>query len=106
MHKDPKKRIGSKSKDEIKMDPFFKNIDWKKVYEKKYDPPEDFVTYEEDMEVVFPLNYHLFVRFKEQVKKYRIQDNESSERTDNNFVEDFNYIRYSELVYKEVDKVI
>lgn len=51
MRKDPKKRIGAKNKDEIKNDPFFKNIDWRKVYEKKYNPPEDFVTYEEDTEV-------------------------------------------------------
>ena len=51
LHKDPKKRIGSKSKDEIKNDPFFKKLNWKKMEKQEYQPPEDFVTYEEDNEV-------------------------------------------------------
>lgn len=53
MRKDPKKRIGSKSKEEIKNDPFFRGVDWKKVYEKQYEAPEDFVTRVEDTEVAF-----------------------------------------------------
>lgn len=39
LERDPSKRIGSKSKEEIKSDPFFKNIDWKKVHNKEYKPP-------------------------------------------------------------------
>jgi len=31
LHKDPKMRPGLKNKDEIKNDPFFKDIDWKKL---------------------------------------------------------------------------
>jgi len=31
LHKDPKMRPGIKNKDEIKNDPFFKEIDWKKL---------------------------------------------------------------------------
>jgi hypothetical protein len=37
--RDPNKRLGSKSKDEIKSDPFFKNLDWQKVLNKGYAPP-------------------------------------------------------------------
>ena len=32
LERDPNKRIGTKSKDEIKYDPFFKGLDWDKVY--------------------------------------------------------------------------
>ncbi|CAD8085494.1 unnamed protein product [Paramecium primaurelia] len=39
LERDPNKRIGTKSKDEIKQDPFFKGIDWDKVYKKQYKPP-------------------------------------------------------------------
>ncbi|CAD8181669.1 unnamed protein product [Paramecium octaurelia] len=49
LERDPNKRIGTKSKDEIKQDPFFKGIDWDKVYEKKYQPPiTDFSEMHED----------------------------------------------------------
>lgn len=54
MKKDPKKRIGSKNKKEIKDDPFFQQLDWSKVMNKEYEPPEDFVTREEDIEVNKP----------------------------------------------------
>jgi hypothetical protein len=57
LRKDPKTRIGSKSKDEIKQDPFFKGMDWDKMEKKLYDPPEDFVTYEEDNEVNRPSKF-------------------------------------------------
>lgn len=39
LHKDPKMRPGIKNKDEIKNDPFFKDIDWKKLAQRKLDPP-------------------------------------------------------------------
>ncbi|CAD8097991.1 unnamed protein product [Paramecium sonneborni] len=39
LERDPNKRIGTKSKDEIKQDPFFKGIDWDKVYKRLYKPP-------------------------------------------------------------------
>ncbi|CAD8176434.1 unnamed protein product [Paramecium pentaurelia] len=39
LERDPNKRIGTKSKDEIKQDPFFKGIDWDKVYKRQYKPP-------------------------------------------------------------------
>ncbi|CAD8094423.1 unnamed protein product [Paramecium sonneborni] len=49
LERDPNKRIGTKSKDEIKQDPFFKGIDWDKVYRKQYKPPiTDFSEMHED----------------------------------------------------------
>lgn len=39
MVKDPLKRIGVKDKTEIKKHPFFKNLDWEKVYAKEYKAP-------------------------------------------------------------------
>ena len=39
LHKDPKMRPGIKNKDEIKNDPFFKEIDWKKLAKRNLRPP-------------------------------------------------------------------
>lgn len=39
MRKNPKKRLGFNGVDEIKNHPWFKNIDWKKVYNRKLKPP-------------------------------------------------------------------
>lgn len=39
LERDPAKRIGTKSKEEIKTDPFFKGMDWDKVYKREYKPP-------------------------------------------------------------------
>lgn len=39
LHKDPKMRPGIKNKDEIKNDPFFKDIDWKKLTKRQIQPP-------------------------------------------------------------------
>lgn len=41
MEKEPEKRIGAKSKDEIKNHPFFKDFNWEKLYKREYDPPLD-----------------------------------------------------------------
>ena len=38
MDKDPKQRLGFTSKNEIKQHPFFKDIDFQKVLDKKYTP--------------------------------------------------------------------
>ncbi len=40
MNKDPKTRIGVLDKNEIKQEPFFKSIDWDKLYKKQIKPPE------------------------------------------------------------------
>ena len=61
--KDPKKRIGTKSKEEIKNDPFFKNFDWQRMANKQYEAPEDFQTLEEDREVTFLYFFILFYTF-------------------------------------------
>ena len=46
LDKNPTKRIGYKSKDEIKRHRFFQTIDWDKVYNCKYEPPiTDFSNY-------------------------------------------------------------
>jgi len=39
LHKDPKLRPGIKNKEEIKNDPFFREIDWKKLQLWKLPPP-------------------------------------------------------------------
>jgi serine/threonine protein kinase len=36
---DPNKRLGSKGVEEIKLHPFFKNLDWNRYYEKHISPP-------------------------------------------------------------------
>ena len=42
LQRDPKKRLGGSIRDaeEIKEHKFFENIDWKKIYEKQYEPPK------------------------------------------------------------------
>jgi hypothetical protein len=39
MNKDPKTRVGVKSKNEIKSDPFFAGLDWDKLLKKELSPP-------------------------------------------------------------------
>ena len=39
LEKDPQKRIGTKSIDEIKRHSFFDGVDWDEIYEKKHEPP-------------------------------------------------------------------
>lgn len=34
-------RIGANNRDELKNHPFFKEIDWEKLYNRDYDPPFD-----------------------------------------------------------------
>lgn len=41
LEKEPENRIGAKNKDEIKSHPFFKDLDWEKLYKREYDPPLD-----------------------------------------------------------------
>lgn len=49
MIKDPLKRIGVKDKSEIKKHPFFRNLDWEKVFRKEYKAPIDKVELTERM---------------------------------------------------------
>lgn len=37
--KDPKKRLGFNGAEEVKSHPFFKDVDWQAVYDKKITPP-------------------------------------------------------------------
>ena len=47
--RDPNQRIGVKDKNEIRKDPFFKDIDWDRLLKKGYTPPAlDEFTDEED----------------------------------------------------------
>ncbi len=39
LNKNPKQRIGVNDKGEIKRHPFFKGIDWGKLYNREIDPP-------------------------------------------------------------------
>ena len=49
LEKDPSKRLGSKDKNEIKRDPFFRSIDWDLLFSKKIDPPfKDFGVEDDD----------------------------------------------------------
>lgn len=49
IHKDPFKRIGVKEKNDIKKHPFFKHLDFERVYNKDYDPPFDVIEITEEM---------------------------------------------------------
>jgi len=40
LDRDPSTRIGAKNKDELKKDPFFEGIDWKKLERKEVTPPK------------------------------------------------------------------
>lgn len=49
LERDPTKRMGAKSKQEIKDDVFFSGIDWNKVLKKEYRPPiTDFSDLQDD----------------------------------------------------------
>lgn len=39
LHRDPKMRPGVWNKEELKNDPFFKEIDWKKLMKRQLPPP-------------------------------------------------------------------
>ena len=39
LEKDPKNRIGVKNKNEIKIHPFFEEINWEKLENKEIEPP-------------------------------------------------------------------
>ena len=39
LERDPKKRLGARGIDEIKDHPFFKSINWEKLYDKELKPP-------------------------------------------------------------------
>ena len=44
LNRNPKKRLGTYGgAEEIKRHPFFKNIDWKKLYSRNYKPPEPYL---------------------------------------------------------------
>jgi hypothetical protein len=43
LDKDPKNRIGVNDKDEIKSHPFFSEINWDLLYQRKTKPPIDLV---------------------------------------------------------------
>lgn len=44
MNRNPKKRMGTfGGADEIKKHPFFKGIDWRKLYNREYKPPEPYL---------------------------------------------------------------
>ena len=44
MNRNPKKRLGTiGGADEIKKHAFFKNIDWNKLYNREYKPPEPYL---------------------------------------------------------------
>jgi serine/threonine protein kinase len=44
LNRNPKKRLGSiNGADEIKKHPFFKAIDWNKLYKRQYRPPEPYL---------------------------------------------------------------
>lgn len=40
LERNPKKRLGVNGAEEIKTHPWFKNINWEDVYNKKYNPPK------------------------------------------------------------------
>ena len=39
LDRNPKSRLGSKDKNELKNDPFFKDINWDRMQRKEYKPP-------------------------------------------------------------------
>ena len=51
MHKDPKQRLGVKNKDELRKDPFFKDIDWEALEGGSVAPPIILTQDENDSEM-------------------------------------------------------
>jgi len=56
LHKDPNHRIGTKSKTELKNDPFFKGVDWEKLAKKQIKPPQLNIFEDDDGDVVLDSN--------------------------------------------------
>ena len=61
LHKDPNQRIGTKSKAELKNDPFFKGIDWDKLAKKQIKPPELNIFEDDENDVPLVIFIEIFV---------------------------------------------
>ena len=56
MHRDPKKRLGRDGPQSIKQHPFFEGIDWSKMLDKQYIPPEPYLRKRFDSFLKLPLS--------------------------------------------------
>ena len=85
LQKDPKKRLGGNSRDaeEIKEHKFFEDIDWQKIYEKKYEPPK-----------AIKINHNMYIFNK---PKYFADENNLEEIFGNNSLKGWTFINNNEM---------
>ena len=86
MNKNPKQRIGVTDKSEIKRHPFFKGLDWQKLYNRELTPPVALLM-EED-----PENEELQYLKMVEKQKFRDSDYQNDNKTLNR-VKQFTFIR-------------
>lgn len=93
LHKDPKQRIGVKTKDELKNDPFFSEIDWKGLEQGTVQPPIVLKLSEEDDSNGDPFEREFLNQGKDQIK---FKDKDYSDDNKNvNRLKQFTFIKDS-----------
>jgi serine/threonine protein kinase len=89
LHKDPKQRLGVKNKDELRKDPFFKDIDWEALESGGVKPPI-ILTQDEDDSDIDPFEKE-YLNGSEGVK-FRDQDYDDKNRNVNR-LKQFTFIK-------------
>ena len=93
LHKDPKQRIGVKDKEEIKSDPFFKDIDWNALESESIAPPLVLKLTEDDDSMGDPFEREFLSQGKNAV---RFKDQDYSEDNKNvNRLKQFTFVNES-----------
>jgi serine/threonine protein kinase len=91
LHKDPKQRLGVKSKDEIKKDPFFKDIDWEALECGVLNPPVVLKLDDDNNSDIDPFEREFLTKTKEVV---RFKDRDYDEENKNvNRLKQFTFIK-------------
>lgn len=93
LHKDPKCRLGVKNKDELKKDPFFKEIDWEALEKGKLSPPVVLKLQEEDDASMDPFEREFLRQGKDNVR-FRDEDYSDENKTVNR-LKQFTFIKDS-----------
>ena len=93
LHKDPKHRLGVKSKDELKNDPFFKGIDWEALEWGAVNPPVILKLSDDDDPDMDPFEKEFLKSSKEHVK-FKDEDYSEDNKTVNR-LKQFTFINSS-----------